>query len=330
MIASAALPPRMSATLGVEAAAERLALAHSRDRLAHAYLLLGPAQVGKRRLALWLAQALLCHVPRAGFPCGDCRSCRLVAEEHHPDLLVAPSPLKVDATRRLLSDLSLLPVESARRVALLADFDQATLGAANSLLKTLEEPPSRATLILTAGQPELVLSTVRSRCQLVNVQAPGANVVAKALRELHGLSPEAALSLGRRSGGRLDWAFSEIEDPSREGQRLDGLLLLERLMAAPRSARLAAAADLARRPEALEGLLEGWIGWWRDALLWRLGLGDAAVNRERDEVIAPAAARLGEASVVSVISSMEDALRRLRANGSAQLILENLLLEMPS
>jgi len=330
MIAPSPLPGRIAATLGVEAAAERLALAHARGRLAHAYLLLGPSQVGKRRLSLWLAQALLCHDPRAGVPCGHCRSCRLVAAEHHPDLLIAPTPLKVDATRQLLSDLALLPVESPRRVAVLAGIDQATPGASNSLLKTLEEPPSRATLILTADQPELVLSTVRSRCRMVNVRAPGPQAVAEALRELHGLSPEAALAIGRRSGGRMDLALSEAEEPSRAQERLDGLLLLERLMAARRSERLAAAADLARRPDALEGLVEGWIGWWRDALLWRLGLEDAAVNREREASLAGAASRLDEAAIVTVISSLEDALRRLRANGSAQLILENLLLEMPS
>jgi hypothetical protein len=161
---------------------------------------------------------------------------------------------------------------------------------------------------------------------MVNVRAPGPQAVAEALRELHGLSPEAALAIGRRSGGRMDLALSEAEEPSRAQERLDGLLLLERLMAE----RLAAAADLARRPDALEGLVEGWIGWWRDALLWRLGLEDAAVNREREASLAGAASRLDEAAIVTVISSLEDALRRLRANGSAQLILENLLLEMPS
>lgn len=223
-----------------------------------------------------------------------------------------------------------MPMEAPRRVALLTDVDQATLGASNSLLKTLEEPPARAVLILTASQPDLVLSTIRSRCRIVSVRPPGAVAVADLLRQLHGLSPDDAMALGRRSGGRLDWAVSELEQPDRAGERLDGLLLLERLLGAPRSERLRTAAELARRADTLDDMLEGWIGWWRDLLLWHVGLADAVVNRDRAAALAGSADLMGRVGILSVISSTEDALRRLRANGAAQLILETLFLELPS
>jgi DNA polymerase-3 subunit delta' len=317
-------------TLGLDAVAARLALALARGRPAHAYLLAGPNLAGKRRLARWLAQALLCLEPRSGQPCGECRSCRLVVAGQHPDMLLAESPLKVDATRQLLADLALMPLSSPRRVALLADIDQATTGAANSLLKTLEEPPSRAVLILTAGQPDRVLSTIRSRCRVVSVRPAGPVAVAELLTRLHGLPPEAAMALGRRSGGRLDWALQELGDHDREQERLDGLLLLERLLAAPRSERLRHAAEMARRTGTMDDLLEGWIGWWRDLLLWRNGLFDSIVNHDRSAALAGFSGRMSQDGILAMISSTEDALRRLRANGAAQLILETLLLEMPT
>ena len=317
-------------THGLEAAAARLALAQARGRQAHARLLTGPAHAGKRRLARWLAQAMLCLHPSAGEPCGACRSCRLVFAGQHPDLMVAASPLKVDSTRQLLADLALLPLESPRRVALLADIDQATPGAANSLLKTLEEPPSRAVLILTASQPERVLSTIRSRCRIISVRPPGAVIVAELLTRLQDVPPDAAMALGRRSGGRLDWALAELEDPAREQERIEGLLLLERLLTAPRSERLRSAPEIARRTDALDALLEGWIGWWRDLLLWRSGLPDAVVNRERSVSLATFAEALSPAAILSMLSLTEDALRRLRANAAPQLVLETLILEMPS
>lgn len=317
-------------TLGLDAVAARLALALARGRPAHAYLLAGPNLTGKRRLARWLAQALLCLEPQSGQPCGECRSCRLVVAGQHPDMLHADTPLKVDATRQLLADLALMPLSSPRRVALLADIDQATTGAANSLLKTLEEPPSRAVLVLTAGQSDRVLSTIRSRCRVVSVRPAGPVAVAELLTRHHGLPPEAAMALGRRSGGRLDWALQELGDHDREQERLDGLLLLERMLAAPRSERLRRAAEMARRTEALDDLLEGWIGWWRDLLLWRNGLSDAIVNHERSTALAGFSGRMSQDVILAMISSTEDALRRLRANGAAQLILETLLLEMPT
>src|SRR3972149_10096270 len=115
-------------------------------QLRHAYLFTGPAGVGRRTLALRLAQAQNCTNPPAPAEfCGVCRACRGFASMQHPDLLLlkvedGDREIKVDAVRELNRSLSRTPLEARFQVALLLGFEQANDNAKNALLKTLEEP----------------------------------------------------------------------------------------------------------------------------------------------------------------------------------------------
>ena len=123
-------------------------------RLPHALLLAGPTQVGKRTLAMALAAALICQADEK--PCGQCRSCRLVAQGVHPDVrLVAADDsergrdgvLKIDQIREMQREASLSPMEARYKIFVLRDLDRANLPAANALLKTLEEPPAQVVIV---------------------------------------------------------------------------------------------------------------------------------------------------------------------------------------
>jgi len=126
----------------------------------HAYLLAGPPGIGRRTLALRFAQALNCLTPSApGIPCGECRNCKQIAAMQHPDLTIVQADteggtLKVDQIRDARRLLTFKPYAANYRVALFLRFQEANDSAANALLKTLEEAPSYAVLILTADNPE--------------------------------------------------------------------------------------------------------------------------------------------------------------------------------
>jgi DNA polymerase-3 subunit delta' len=168
-------------TVGLETQREMFRRALSRGRLAHGFLFLGPRGVGKRLLARTLAQCLFCerHEQTDLEACGDCPSCRQVQAGSHPDLLqvglpegkrILPISLFVgdDANRGrsgLCFELSRAPMMASRRIAIIDDADAMNDEAANALLKTLEEPPPGAMLILLAPDAESVLPTIRSRCQ---------------------------------------------------------------------------------------------------------------------------------------------------------------------
>lgn len=146
------------------------------DRLGHALLLHGPAGLGKTVLADRIAARLLCLQP-AATACGECRSCRLLEAGTHPDRFAiepedADAPIKVEAIRDLSHRMQLTARMSPARVTVIRRAERMNLNAANALLKTLEEPPAGAWLILVTDHPGRLPVTIRSRCLPVPVRPP--------------------------------------------------------------------------------------------------------------------------------------------------------------
>ncbi len=159
-----------------------LAEAMASGRLPHAILIEGVDGVGKAALASRLSAALLCSEPDYGRrPCGKCKACRLFSADTHPDFrALEPEEGKqgigIDQVRDLISALVLTGQLSTARVGLITPAHSMSRGAANSLLKTLEEPPAGTTIILLTSRPAALPATVRSRCQGIKVSSPSADV----------------------------------------------------------------------------------------------------------------------------------------------------------
>jgi DNA polymerase-3 subunit delta' len=195
------------ATVPEQSEAKRLLGAALTDGPAHAYLLHGPAGVGKRTAALALAGALL----------GDERR---VNGRTHPDLVVVEAlgeMIRIDRIRELHHDLHMRPFEGSRRVYLLFDAHLLNEDAADALLKDLEEPPSYATLVLVADELGPLPETIRSRCQLVPFRRLSERAVRRWIAH-HGpgLADDEANALARVAGGRLDRARRLLDPESRE------------------------------------------------------------------------------------------------------------------
>jgi DNA polymerase-3 subunit delta' len=156
----------------------RLRAAIAAGRVHHAYLFTGGAGVGKRRTALALASALNC-LQRPGEGCGDCEACEKIESGIHPDVVTleregAAQIIPIENIRQqIVARVGLPPHEARVRVFLIDEAAALQPAAANSLLKTLEEPPARTMFVLGTTSPDLLLPTIRSRCQRV-VFGPGA------------------------------------------------------------------------------------------------------------------------------------------------------------
>lgn len=140
-----------------------------RARHAHAYLLHGPAGIGKRVLAENLVHFLLCQRPANGAACGQCKACQLLAAGTHPDyFLLEPEepekPIRVDQVRELVDFVVQTAQLGGRKVILLEPAEAMNLNAANALLKSLEEPSGDTVLLLISHQPSRLLPTIKSRC----------------------------------------------------------------------------------------------------------------------------------------------------------------------
>lgn len=144
------------------------------QHVASAYLFAGPAGVGKRLVAQYLAQHLLCDAV-ADAPCGQCLHCARIASHAHPDVFaVAPADdaasgeIAIDQIRTLQGRLQLHALEGSHKVAILDQADRMHPAAANACLKILEEPPARTHFLLVSAAPHRLLPTIRSRCQTIH------------------------------------------------------------------------------------------------------------------------------------------------------------------
>ncbi len=235
-------------------------------RAPHAVLLAGPPAVGKTTLGLDLAAGLLC-VGAAGAdrPCRACRGCRLLEHGNHPDLhrlapggagqQIAIGGKDVRGIRDLVSELALMPVEGGWRVALIEGAHRMNDDAQSALLKTLEEPPAGATLILCADDEDRLLPTVRSRCVIVRLGPVPARDVERLVVERGLADAPTGARLARLTGGRPGLALAYAAQPEAETIRTELVRTLLDLLAAPPSERLAAGRGLVTRAAELGALL---------------------------------------------------------------------------
>lgn len=179
----------------------------SRPQHAHAYLLHGPAGIGKRVLAENFVHFLLCQHPEDGKACGQCKACQLLAAGTHPDYFLlepeeAEKPIRVDQVRELVNFVVQTAQLGGRKVVLLEPAEAMNLNAANALLKSLEEPSGNTVLLLISHQPSRLLPTIKSRCvQQACPQSTAAQAHAWLTSALPDESPEALDELLVLAGG---------------------------------------------------------------------------------------------------------------------------------
>ena len=302
----------------------------SRDRIGHAYLLTGPAQIGKTTLAMNFAQALNCTGDDR--PCGHCTSCRKIADGNHPDVQIIEGingSIKIEQIRQLQSVVALSPNESPWRVCILLNMDQATPEAANCLLKTLEEPPGRVVLILTAASSHSLLPTLVSRCQHLPLRALSNDKIEQALCETWQVQPDEAHALAQWSRGRIGWAVSALQDRSLLDHRAQFLTALVRALPAHRFERMRYAEQLSSHKEDISTALDVWRSWWRDLLMIKLGEDELVVNTDQLDNLRIWEGRYNTGQILAFLKELNGASRVMEQDANARLALEALFLKLP-
>lgn len=329
----------MRAVIGQQRLLDRLGAQAARDEIAHAYGLFGPRGIGKRTIALRLAQTLNClQVDRPAGGCGSCGSCLKIERGGHPDVrLVERLPEKKDITieqiREMQTDLALRPLEGRTRVVIVDDASELNLYAQDALLKTLEEPPRHALLLLITQSAAVLSDTIRSRLQMLPFRLVATTELATALRERFGAGAERfAASANGRPG--LGIALATDEQGIRASRRAVETELY-RLIGSGLTDRFAWAADLAddndprRRAEAIDLRFDHWSEQLRDAAVAARGLADRPLRPERASETGRLAAAVSPRELVDATLLLERLRRDLAWNANARAMLELLALRLP-
>ena len=314
--------------------AEKLLRQHIADaRIRHAYLFVGPESVGKRTLAGRFAQALSCE-KELGDICGECRACRLIAEGAYPDLeLLAPDPtIQIDDVRVLQRRLVLAPYEGRLKIALLEDFHRASISASNAMLKTLEEPPDKVVLLLTALTQEMLLPTVVSRCEIIRLRGVPTRTIAHALEER---ASEQAEMLAVLSEGRPGKALMWEAEPERFQQRTEHLDRLKEALALDTIGRFALAerivggGRLTVQRERVRTTLENWMSLWRDLTYEGFQAEIPPRNPDRLPSMARSIEQTAPAQRYEFAVALYRTLQAVDSHANLRLAVEALLLKLP-
>lgn len=209
---------RLDGVLGQQAALRRLSAEHQADRLAHAYLFVGPKGVGRATTARALFRVMNCLHPEGETPCGHCDSCHRAKAGVHEDFIVVEPPsdaasaqIKVDAVREVIRTLGFAPFSGGARLVLIRECEHLNPSSGNALLKTLEEPPPNNVLVLTAQDPRELLPTLVSRCRKVSFGPLADELVIDEL-VARGVDPQAARLRTALAAGSLGRALKLNED----------------------------------------------------------------------------------------------------------------------
>ncbi len=304
---------------GQQEAAAFVRNAVKRNRLSHAYIFAGPAGCGRSLLAKNFAKALNCFAFDSE-PCERCISCRKINSDTHPDVRWVQRSgesmqIKIQQMRHLECQIALKPFEGRYKVWIIKDAEYMTQEAANSFLKTLEEPPPYSLFILTVERPKDLLPTIMSRCQIIRLKPLDIEALTSILVNEHGYDRQDAEVVARYAEGKLgkalqfdrdaiEWKNSVIEELSDDecAQNYTG-------------------ADRAELSQKLCVL----IGWYRDALLYKTTADTGLlINRDRIEDVVDIASAHTTEALLRMFENVIRAKQQIESNVNPKLALSNM------
>jgi len=320
--------------LGQDKAKRLLREAVARRKMSHAYLFRGPDGVGKKRAALTFASYINCQNPLQEDGCGSCVSCKKYLSGNHPDLIIVQpdgAAIKIGQIRELKKQLVFPPLEAKYRVIILEDVHTMKREAANSLLKTLEEPAEKNLLILTADQAGDILPTILSRCQAVPFMPLAYEHLTSIIREENELDESTAQTLAAISEGSLGRAQLLLKDNLLAFRRqiIEQILAVQHGQSGSVETVFRLAEKIGEQKENTYELLALLRLWLRDLILLRAGEpGSSLVNQDLLSLLPAAGKRWDMDQLYDRLRLLDRAEKELQRNCTRSLVFEILFFQL--
>ncbi|MBC8017773.1 MAG: DNA polymerase III subunit delta' [Verrucomicrobia bacterium] len=298
-------------------------------KISHSYIFEGLPGCGRRKTALALIQAIFCKAVDDD-ACGVCPSCRKIAGGNHGDIhFVEPLPdkrdISIDQLREIQRELSLRPYEAPRKACILEPAERMSVNAANSLLKTLEEPPGNAIIILLSENADMLLPTIRSRCQLIRF-SPLSPENIRLLLEKSGMAPDDAGLLAPMSEGSMQRA-GELDNDTLSARREVLITHLSALDIGRIGSVFDMAEELAGNRDETLASLDLLLSFARDAVHLLAGCPDI-VNTSIRAALETFAARCMLEGALQILGAITETRRAVQRNANNKLALDCLFMKM--
>lgn len=318
--------------IGQEQIKEHLTNAIEQGKISHAYVINGERFAGKEFIANVFAMALQCEHPDGVEPCQECHSCKQALSANQPDIIRVthekPNTIGVDDIRtQINTDIAIKPYSSPRKIYIIQEGEKMTAQAQNALLKTLEEPPAYAVILILTTNVDALLPTILSRCVVLNMKPVRDDLVKKYLMEelqIPDYKANVCVAFARGNLGKAkQLASSEEFDHIKE----EAVSMLKYVQDMEINEMLAAVKKIQEYKFDVDDYLDILAIWYRDVLLFK-ATNDAnhLIFKEEIQYIKKCADRCAYEGIEDILKALDKAKSRLKANVNFELTMELLLM----
>ncbi|MCM1252047.1 MAG: DNA polymerase III subunit delta [Clostridium sp.] len=317
--------------IGQEQLKEHLQNAISMNKVSHAYIINGERSSGKEFIAKVFATALQCE--KGGVePCGECHSCKQAASGNQPDIIFVshdkPNTIGVEDIRTQINgDIAIKPYSSPRKVYIMNEGEKMTVQAQNALLKTLEEPPEYAVILILTANVDSLLPTVLSRCVVLNMKPVPDNQVKKYLMEELAVPDYKANICVAFARGNIGKAKMLATSEEFEKVKEEAVTLVKYINDMEISEIVKAIKKISEYKFDVTDYLDILSVWYRDVLLFKATKdANSLIFKDELQYIRKVADRSTYEGIETIVKALQQAKRRLDANVNFDLTMELLLL----
>ncbi|WP_352420336.1 DNA polymerase III subunit delta' [Proteiniborus sp.] len=317
--------------IGHEKIIESLKNAIRNNLVSHSYLFEGPKSIGKEKIARVFAKTLLCQ-KGGDSPCNTCPSCLKIESGNHPDFHVEypdKDSFKKEQIEELQRTIRKIPLESNKKIYILDDVDKMTQQAQNSFLKTLEEPPGYAVIILLATNGYSLLPTIVSRCQVVKFTSVEKHKIEKALINIYNRTEEQARFISSFSNGIIGRAIELSKSDDFKLLRDETIEKLNIVINGDKLKAFSVSEFFEQNKELIDEIMDIILLWYRDLLIYKeTGNIDFLINRDKTDLISCQCQKLSKQKIMDIIDVVNRTKDDIRSNVSFQLAMEVMLLKI--
>ncbi len=302
-----------------------------KDNLTHGYIFEGPKNIGKLEMAKIFAQLILCKNSKEK-PCEKCSSCIKTNANSHPDIHILKldeNSIKRKDIDELQNSIYIKPYESKKKIYIIDDSHKMTVQAANTFLKTLEEPPEDTIIIMITINKDLLLDTIVSRCQIINFEMLGHKEVEKILVQEYNIDSEKSKLLAGYSKGNVYKALKILDGEDKTLEYRDEIVnIVDKIFEDGKRAVFDYEKYFNSGKDNIDEILDILLIWFRDILFVKENISDMIINKDKLEVLEKQSKGKNSIRLAEIYDIIQKTYDDFNKNVNYNLIIDNMLLKI--